>query len=312
MCEFSAAAGVTVCPRSCNHVMNQGSVAATVAKGSIVATDDGVAREVALKQEAESWKAPNDASSIPFASPKDIPVLDLARYCSAFESNAEGRSLAGALEKDASCHAADELKAARDEIAAALCDAGQRTGFCTIQGFDAFVSKELLEQSFAAAENFHSLTESDKLQYEMDDPSKVGDVGGVGYLREQNRKLPARTKANFNGSFIVKREHGPRNVTWDCMPWPHDSPKFDGARFRDTVTRTAAALERLALALLPVYAVALGLDADYFDASFESPLLRMRLSCYPHTPPGEFGINPHVDTRWYPLLSKHIWLSVDL
>ena len=37
--------------------------------------------------------------------------------------------------------------------------------------------------------------------------------------------------------------------------------------------------------------------ADYFAPSFSSPLFRMRLARYEATPAGEFGINPHVDTR---------------
>ena len=100
---------------------------------------------------------------------------------------------------------------------------------------------------------FHSLPESEKMRYEMDNLGpEHGGLKGVGYLRVRNRKLPARdkgrpicdvhlpcfkirivrsfrrvemahidaTQVNFNSSFILKRELGPRNVSLDRMPWP--------------------------------------------------------------------------------------------
>ena len=50
-------------------------------------------------------------------------------------------------------------------------------------------------------------------------------------------------------------------------------------------------------------ACALDLPADYFAAAFEAPLFRLRLSRYAPTPPGEFGINPHVDTSFFTILA---------
>jgi len=54
--------------------------------------------------------------------------------------------------------------------------------------------------------------------------------------------------------------------------------------------------------MLPLYAEALDLPPDYFAPAFKEPLYRMRLSPYPKTPPGNFGINPHVDTSFFTLL----------
>ena len=76
-------------------------------------------------------------------------------------------------------------------------------------------------------------------------------------------------KVNFNSSFILKRELGPRNVSLDRMPWPQsytggdcgDCDDFDGTEFRSAVTSTALALEKLSLALVPAYAEALDLPA---------------------------------------------------
>ena len=42
---------------------------------------------------------------------------------------------------------------------------------------------------------FHSLPESEKIRYEMDNLGpEHGGLKGVGYLRVRNRKLPARDK----------------------------------------------------------------------------------------------------------------------
>ena len=83
-------------------------------------------------------------------------------------------------------------------------------------------------------------------------------------------------KVNFNSSFILKRELGPRNVSLDRMPWPQsytgtgggdcgDGDDFDGTEFRSAVTSTALALEKLSLALVPAYAEALNLPAGNDD-----------------------------------------------
>lgn len=207
-----------------------------------------------MKGEAAEWKPPSDLALIPVANLEDIPVLDLTRYLSALAS------------LGASHEAATELNAAREEIAAQLKDAGQQTGFCTIQGFGS-VASNALDEAFKASKAFHSLPEAIKLSCEMDNTSKVGEIGGVGYLREENRKLPARDQPNCNASFIIKRERGPRNVHLTSMPWPQShidhSCSFDSVAFRETVTSTALALEALAVTLLPVYATALGLEPTY-------------------------------------------------
>jgi isopenicillin N synthase-like dioxygenase len=260
---------------------------------SVVATDYASAREAELQREAACWDPPSDAAAIPAAGPGDIPCLDLAPYLEA---------LAGAASVP-SAAATKRVHEARVEVASALRDAGERTGFCAVRGFESHIPAGLLEDAYSAAGAFHALPEREKLEYEMDNSDKVGHIGGVGYLREGNTKLPARDKPNFNESFLIKREHGPRNITLHRMPWPRSTHAFDGGAFRDIVTRTAAAFESLAQALLPLYACALALDPDYFAPSFESPLFRMRLSRYAPTPAGEFGINPHIDTSFFTLLA---------
>lgn len=109
----------------------------------------------------------------------------------------------------------------------------------------------------------------------------------------------------MNAAFVVKREVGPRNVTLDKMPWPEEQAHLDGFCFRKVVTRYCDAMEALALRMLPIFAVALGLAPSHFSKTFEIPLYRLRLSCYTATPPGEYGINPHVDTSFFTILATN-------
>ena len=257
----------------------------------------GIARESQLQREAAEWNPPTNADDIALAAEEDIPVIDVGEY---LEAKAPGEAPEKPL-----------LSSARRDLAAALRDAGERTGFCYIKSFHSILSPSTLEDAFDATKKFHSLPEAEKMKYEMDNLGpEHGGLTGVGYLRERNKKLPARDKVNFNSCFVLKRELGPRNVSLDLMPWPESyrnsadcCVEFDGSQFRSTVIKTALALEQLSLALVPAYAEALLLPADYFVPSFESPLFRMRLTRYAPTPADEFGINPHVDTSFFTLLA---------
>ena len=62
-------------------------------------------------------------------------------------------------------------------------------------------------------------------------------------------------------------------------------------------------MEHLAKALLPLFAIALGTEADFFEEAFRLPFYRLRLTHYPpnHTTP---GILPHVDTSFVTILNQ--------
>ena len=76
------------------------------------------------------------------------------------------------------------------------------------------------------------------------------------------------------------------------------------------VLRYAASMESLALSLLPVFARALDLDENFFDAAFKPPMFRLRLSHYPPAPPhsDQYGIAPHTDTSFLTLLAQVVQL----
>ena len=231
---------------------------------------DPLAKENQLRYESAAW----DTSNIEAANPGDIPVIDLSDY---FHCNSES-----ALEK----------------VAAELNDACTNVGFCSIIGHQ--FPKHILDQAFVEARRFHALDTNIKQLILMDRDD--WPLKGVGYLPVKNRKLPARDKGNLNESIVFKRDH---IANLDENQWP---PEQSLPGFRQNSETYADEVEALSKRLLPIYARALKLDANFFNPAFTRPLYRMRLSHYPpieNKEADEFGIAPHVDTTFFTILAQN-------
>ena len=201
------------------------------------------AKEASLQKEAVGWAAPSCLDTIPTASDSEIPTIDWA-----------------------TCHED------REGFVAKLRDACKKVGFFFLVNHG--VEHDVLDAGTRLIEEFGSLSCEVKQQYTMDQgrfPS------GTGYLPLHSRKLPRRPKGNVVEAFIVKREHGPRNIRLEDMPWPREL----GMAWRSRVEQYAAAMEELARKLLPFLSAALGEADSYLDPAFQSPLWRLRLSRYP-------------------------------
>lgn len=183
------------------------------------------------------------------------------------------------------------------DAAAKLRTACERVGFFQLVGHG--ISAEQIEEIFAQTRRFHSLPLDTKQRINIDNPDHP--LGGVGYLPIGERRLPRRAKGNRNEAFLLKSD---KAIVLDDNQW---LPEADLPGFRGAVERYAEAVEALALRLVKVYAVALDLDADWFDQAFEEPFWRLRLTHYPadeDTASGAFGIAPHVDTTFFTLLAQ--------
>lgn len=233
---------------------------------------DAEAKELELRAESSAWDVSNPVP----ADPGDIPVIDI----SAWITSGDDADLAA--------------------IGAQVNNACETAGFFQLVGHT--VPGELIDEMFAITERFHALPLAVKESIRMD---RAGwPVGGVGYLPMYSRKLPTRAKANLNEAFLVK---GNRELSSDDSQWLPDDV-LPG--FRETVERYTDAVNELALRLLPVYATALGLDADFFAPGFEHPSWRLRMTRYPPVPEqlevdADFGIAPHVDTTFFTLLLQN-------
>jgi isopenicillin N synthase-like dioxygenase len=177
------------------------------------------------------------------------------------------------------------------------------------------VPQALVDRTFKAAERFHAQPLEDKMALKIDENI-------VGYLAMQgatvrHSALNRNNKPNLNEAFFINRQLSPDHPDVVAKKpfrvlnrWPANLPGF-----REEVTDYVAAVEQLGRQLMPLYAVALGLAADYFDEAFREPTYALRLSHYPAQDivnDNEFGLAPHTDTSFMTLLpdNKVAGLSV--
>jgi len=207
-----------------------------------------------------------------------IPVIDLAPYFAGEP---------GALD-----WAAGKLRVALTEI-----------GFYFITGHG--VPPELTRDTFRQAARFHAQPLDKKLMIKI-------DKHNVGYLPLKGDTLRTSTvatvtKANLNEALFVARDLPPDHPDVisgrrfrSANQWPADLPDL-----RETIVAYCDTLERL----VRVYARALDLPTEYFDAPFRELQYKLRATHYPKQPPGapadEFGIAPHTDTSFLTLLAPN-------
>ena len=161
---------------------------------------------------------------------------------------------------------------------------------------------------YAEAARFHGLPVERKMEVRI-------DRHNVGYLPMRGDTLRTSvvqtvTKANLNEALFVARDlptdhpdvAAGRHFR-SANQWPADLPGF-----RETVVAYCDAMERLAQKLVPLYALALGLPAVYFDEPFRDCQYKLRMTHYPPVeapPDDEFGIAPHTDTSFLTLLAPN-------
>ena len=195
---------------------------------------------------------------------------------------------------------------ALEQVAAELRFALENVGFYIIRNHG--VPQAEIDAVFAAAAAFHAQPLDAKLALKINEHT-------VGYLPMRGNTLRTseihkNTRPNANEAFFIKRDlpadhpdvlAGKR---FRCLnQWPADLPGF-----QETTVRFSRRLEHLALSLLPIYARALNLPADYFAEAFREPQYTLRLTHYPQqdvSQEDEFGLAPHVDTSFMTLLAQN-------
>jgi len=210
-----------------------------------------------------------------------IPVIDLGPY------------LAGAPN-------------AVERTAAELRHALTKIGFYFIVNHG--ISPDLVRETFRQTARFHAQPLAKKLEVKL-------DRHNVGYLPMKgdtlrNSTVAAVTKANLNEALFVARDLPPDHPEVaasrrfrSANRWPAELPGF-----RETVVEYCGALERLVRRMVRLYARALDLPAEYFDAAFSEPQYKLRATHYPDQPAAaddEFGIAPHTDTSFLTLLAPN-------
>jgi isopenicillin N synthase-like dioxygenase len=198
------------------------------------------------------------------------------------------------------------LPGSREKVASELRHAFEQIGFYFIVNHG--VPKQLIDDTFDAARRFHELPLEDKLIVKINEYN-------IGYLpmlggTTRHSQLNMNNRPNVNEAFFMARELAPDHPDATSNK-PFRTPNkwpADLAGFRETCIAYVEELERLALELVPLYAVALGLPADFFAEAFAHPMYKLRLSHYPPHKPvdgNEFGLAPHTDTSFMTILAPN-------
>ena len=196
---------------------------------------------------------------------------------------------------------------AAEETAAELRSALEQIGFFYIlnHGVARTLRDRLLEQTAA----FYRLPLEQKLPLKM-------NAYGVGYVPRRGELL--KTSPYYTGTkkpdvcevLILQRDWGPGSETRQ-NPWPDHMPLF-----RQAVQDFFEATEDLAIQMMPLYALALGLERDFFVHKFRKykALNALRVS---YMPPGrldddEFHVGPHTDGSFMTLLATSDQLGLEI
>ena len=208
--------------------------------------------------------------SEPASSTRSIPLIDLGPY------------LAGE-------------PGALDATAAELRHICESVGFLFIRNHG--VPAALVRDTFAAAERFHAQPLENKMALRLDDRMQ-GYMPYKSSVARANALVEVR-KPNENEAFFINPERDPAAP---ANRWPDDVPGF-----RDTVLRYFAAVEELAMRMLPLYARALDLRPDHFDPLCDRSYSSLRLTHYPPVAYGadEYGLAPHTDSSFLTLLAQN-------
>lgn len=211
-----------------------------------------------------------------------IPILDIAAYL-----NHEPGALA--------------------TLSVALRGALEDVGFYYIRGHD--VPQTLIDRVFAACARFHAQTFADKIALRANEHN-VGYMPVNGYVSKSSRVEQAK-RPNLVEAFFVKRDLPPdhpdvlANIRYRCTnQWPNPDA-LPG--FRDTVVEYCHRMEQLCRRMLPIYALALELEPDFFDDAFREPQYSLRMSHYPPAESGDedqYGVAPHTDSSFLTMLAQ--------
>ncbi|MDN8618591.1 isopenicillin N synthase family dioxygenase [Variovorax ginsengisoli] len=211
-------------------------------------------------------------------APEEIPVLDLGPYL---------RGDPGAL------HA----------LGKQLGHALENVGFYFIVNHG--IEQALIDRTFAAARRFHAQPVDEKLKIKLD--SNLRGYEPLKGSTTRHSAFEANNRPNLNEAFFIGRDLAPDHP--DVLAgrpfrglnqWPDDLPGF-----REDVLADCRAAEKLGLALVPVYAVALGVEPGFLMRGFEDPMFTFRMSHYPQTgalEDNEFSLAPHADMSFMTLL----------
>ncbi|MBV8736293.1 MAG: isopenicillin N synthase family oxygenase [Alphaproteobacteria bacterium] len=210
--------------------------------------------------------------------------------------------IAGAIPLiDVAGHLGGDPESSR-KAATQLRGAFESVGFYYLAGHG--VPQSLIDQTYEAAARFHTQPMATKLALKVNEHN-------TGYLPISGAASPQAAaqgrKPSQNEAYFLRRERAPNDPSvianrrfHGLNQWPDDLPGF-----RATTLEYMRTLEALCRRLVPLYALALDLPANFFDACFAVPHMILRMSRYPALD-GEdatvASLVPHTDSGFMTLL----------
>jgi isopenicillin N synthase-like dioxygenase len=227
---------------------------------------------------AKSSASPIDPREDPATPRRPLPVMDLGPF------------LAG--------------KAGASEALA-----GDWRRACEEFGFMCLVNhgfpQRLIDRMEAETRRFHALPAEDKLAIKVNEHQR-GYIPGRATILTHS-EYEKHTKLDSVECIVVATDYpddDPNLVAgkqfYAHNQWPANLPGF-----RETVEEYMATATALCKRLLPVWALALDLDEDFFEPYFDNNYTYFRIHKYPKVPAiedNEFGLGAHADTGFMTFL----------
>jgi isopenicillin N synthase-like dioxygenase len=197
-------------------------------------------------------------------------------------------------------------RGALERVAADVAHACENIGF--FYALNHGVPDELIDRAFAASRRFHAMPLEQKLTLKLNE-------NNIGYLPinasvQGASTVHKATKPNQNESFFISHDRGPEHP--DVVAgkplrgrnqWPAALPEI-----RADMMAYFAALGAMCDRMLPPFAVALGLPADFFSPFFaDEAHAVVRFLHYPPqdtTDDNTFGQAPHTDNSFMTALAR--------
>ena len=196
-----------------------------------------------------------------------------------------------------------------ETVAAELRFALENIGFFYLTGHS--VPQPLIDRFFAETKRFHAQPLDEKLKLKLN-RSNNGYMPLRGHAQRHTTLNQTPPKPNENESFFAKRERDPNDPDVkagrdlrDPNQWPTGMPGF-----RETVLEYQDVMRRLIHKLLPVYARALDLSADYFKPFFhQGGEVTVRMIHYPPATQDQvddevYGTAAHTDRNLFTVLAQ--------
>jgi isopenicillin N synthase-like dioxygenase len=180
-------------------------------------------------------------------------------------------------------------------------------------GFFAIVNHgldpELIEETFKQTAKLFDISMEEKLKNKASFHHQGFIPPKASLLKSKaiEEKIAINTKKDTNSAWVFMRNRDSddpkvkQNIQHRSLnKWPESLPEF-----KKTLMKYHSTMEKLALKMLPIYARALGLSADYFDSMFKTPEIYQRCGYYhpeKDIEEGQYALAPHSDGSFLTLL----------